>query len=256
MLERAAGRVVGAASSRAVAALVALTIGCQIAYPLVHGAARDRLTVLIVLWFAAASVAHAAWTRGAGVPVLVATAVPGFVAELIGVHTGFPFGSYAYTSSLGVRLWGVPVVIALAWTMFAWPAALVARRLVAPFWARVIVGTWALASWDLFLDPQMVAAGHWHWRFPAPHLPGAAAVPLTNYAGWLLVSFAVSLLLQAILRRRLDGDDRWMHALFLWTWLSSALALAVFLDLPAAAGWGLVGMGLVAVPLAFRLAVP
>jgi putative membrane protein len=242
-----------AAPTRAVASLVVLTVACQIAYPLVHGAARDRLTVLIVLWFAAASVCHAAASRRVALPVLAATAVPGFVAELVGVHSGFPFGHYAYAPSLGARIWGVPIVIALAWTMFAWPAALVARRLAGTFWLRVAIGAWALVAWDLFLDPQMVAAGHWRWRFPSPSLPGVDTVPLTNYAGWLLVSAAVSLLLQLVLRAAPDGDDRWMFALFLWTWLSSGLALGAFLGLPAAAGWGLLGLGLVAVPLIGRL---
>ena len=37
--------------------------------------------------------------------------------------------------------------------------------------------------WDLFLDPQMVAAGHWTWLDPDPALPGVPGVPLTNYAG-------------------------------------------------------------------------
>lgn len=239
---------------RVVAVPAALTIGAQIAYPLVSGSARDLLTVLIVLCFAAAALAHAVYTRAAGLRVLLVTAVPGLLAELLGVHAGVPFGSYRYGDSLGVRLWGVPLVIALAWTMFAWPAAVVARRLVRPFWGRVLVGAWGLASWDLFLDPQMVAAGHWSWRFPAPHLPGVDTVPLTNYAGWLFVACVVSALLQLVLRGRPDGDDRWMYALFLWTWLSSAFALALFLNLPSAAAWGLLGMGVIGVPLAYRLA--
>ena len=50
--------------------------------------------------------------------------------------------------------------------------------------ARVAVAAAALASWDLFLDPQMVDAGHWRWSDPSPALPGVPTVPLTNYAGW------------------------------------------------------------------------
>lgn len=202
-----------------------------------HGSVRDRLTVIVVVLFAATSVSHAWITRGGRVAVIVllVTSVPGFAVELLGVHTGYPFGHYGYAGTLGLRLWGVPLVIALAWTMFAWPAALVARRLVRSFTARVVVGAWALASWDLFLDPQMVSAGHWHWRYPSPHLLGVSGVPLTDYAGWLLVSALISLVLQAVLHPRGGADDRWMYGLYLWTWVSSVLALAVFLDLGAAA---------------------
>jgi putative membrane protein len=52
-----------------------------------------------------------------------------------------------------------------------------------------------------------------------------------------------------------------MLALWFWTYASSVLAHAAFLDLPAtalglpaSAAWGGVAMGLVVIPLAFRLA--
>jgi putative membrane protein len=227
----------------------------QICYPLTADATRAGLTVATVVLGYALSVGHALLTRGpraAAALVAVATG-GGFAIEALGVATGFPFGSYDYSGELGPKLAGVPLVIPLAWTWMAWPAWLTAARLVAPGVARVALAAVGLAAWDLFLDPQMVAAGHWRWRFPSPSLPGVDTVPLTNYAGWLLVSAAVSLLLQLVLRAAPDGDDRWMFALFLWTWLSSGLALGAFLGLPAAAGWGLLGLGLVAVPLIGRL---
>lgn len=237
------------AASAALPALLAAGVGLQIAYPLVHGDVRDRLSVLIVAALAGTCVAHAAVTRGprAAVALLLITAVPGYAVEVLGVHTGLPFGSYRYSSTLGPRLFAVPPVIGLAWTMLAWPAALAARRLVHAPAARVLVGAWALASADLFLDPQQVAAGHWTWRFPAPHLPGVPDVPLTNYAGWLAVALVLSLALQTLTG---DGDDRPMVGLYLWLYVGWIVALAGFLDLAAAAGWGALGMGAVAVPLA------
>src|SRR2546425_880014 len=87
-----------------------LTIVLQICYPLVPGVRRDRLTVAVVLAFTAASLSHAAVTRGAPVAVAVfaVAAGVGLAVEALGVHTGFPFGRYAYTSTLGVRVAGVP----------------------------------------------------------------------------------------------------------------------------------------------------
>jgi putative membrane protein len=170
------------------------------------------------------------------------------------VATGYPFGAYAYSDALGPRLAGVPLVIPLAWTWMAWPAWLVSGRLAGghPV-ARVAVAGWALAAWDLFLDPQMVTEGYWHWRHPSPALPGVPDVPVTNFAAW----FAVGTVLMALLLafggraaracRRVDAP---MLALYLWTYAASVLAHAVFLDLPASAAWGALGMGLVAVPLA------
>jgi len=234
------------------AALAALGVLAQILYPLVHGSARSVDTVAIVALIGSACLAHA-YRCGLLAPVAGVTVVGGFAVEVLGVHTGYPFGHYHYSSSLGPKLLGVPVVIALAWPMMAWPAALVSRRLVEGQTARIIVGAWALATWDLFLDPQMVAAGRWHWRDPTPHLPGIPHVPLTNYAGWLVVAFAMSFALQWSLRSHPPNDRGIPIPLYLWTWASSTLALGAFLDLAGAAAWGGVAMGTVALPLLVRL---
>jgi uncharacterized membrane protein len=233
-------------------ALAGCVVALQIAYPLVSGAGRRQLTVLIVVLLAATCVTHAALTRGlrTGLALLLATALPGFAVEALGVRTGVPFGSYAYSAVLGPRLFGVPPLVGLAWTMLAWPAALAARRLVTGFARRVLLGGWALATADLFLDPQLVAAGGWRWAAPSPHLPGVPTVPLTNYAAWLAVALLLSLVVQALAG---DGDDRLPVALYVWLWAGWTLALAVFLRLPAAAGWGALGMGTVAVPLLLRI---
>ena len=233
-------------------ALAGAAVALQIAYPLTGGTVRDRLSVLIVVVLAASCFAHAATTRGAAaVGALALAGGVGFVAEIAGVQTGVPFGSYVYGDSLGVRAAGVPLVVGLAWTMLAWPAMLAARRLVASGPARVVLGAWALTACDLFLDPQQVAAGHWRWTTPQPHLPGVADVPLSNYAGW----FAVSLVIAAILRRAVedDADDRLGLGLYLWLFAGWTVALGVFLGHPVAAAWGALGMGTVAVPLARRL---
>lgn len=246
------GRLVARPALPLALALTTLAVLGQVAYPLTHGVARDRLTVLIVVLAGGAALAHAATTRGlrAAAWLLACTAGIGLAVEAVAVRTAVPFGRYAYTATLGVRMAGVPLVIGLAWTMLAWPAALAARRLVSGRVARIAVGAWALASWDLFLDPQMVSAGHWIWASARPHLPGVPGVPLQNYLGWLAVSCLVSLALQRILDGQPDGDDRVPIAFYLWTYVSSVVALGAFLHLGAAAAWGAVGMGAVAAPLA------
>lgn len=224
----------------------------QILWPLASGADRDRLTVAVVVLFAAAGVAGAAATGGTrrAVALLAVTAVPGFAAEVVGVNTGVPFGSYRYSAALGPQLLGVPLVVALAWTMLAWPSAAVARRLARGPVARVLLGAWAMTAGDLFLDPQMVAAGAWTW-LPAgdagAHLPGVPGVPLSNLAGWLLVSLVLSALVQLV-----AAPDALGRAVYVWFWLAWTLALAAFLHLPVAAAWGFAGMGSVGVPLLAR----
>jgi putative membrane protein len=230
-------------------------VALQICYPLVHESTRDRLTAAVVVTFAMAAALHAAGCIGVarGLTVVAISVGIGFVAEVVGVRSGIPFGSYRYADSLGPRLAGVPIIVGLAWAMMAWPAAVVARRLAQTRISQVVIGAWALASWDLFLDPQMVAAGHWTWREPTAHLPGVPTVPLTNLLGWLVVSAAVSLAGQHIVGSRSVRPDGPMLALYLWTYASSILALIAFLELRAAALWGALGMGLVALPLAVTL---
>jgi uncharacterized membrane protein len=227
----------------------------QVAYPLTPaGTARDGLTIATVVLFAVASLTHAAVTRGVrtAAALLAVAGGGGLLAESAGVATGLPFGRYAYTGSLGPEVLDVPLVIPLAWVMMAWPAYLVAARLTRTRPARVAVAAAALASWDLFLDPQMVDAGHWRWADPAPGLPGVDTVPLTNYAGWAVVA----LVLMAVLDRAVPAGaapDAVPYALYLWTYGSSVLAHLAFFGLPASAFWGALGMGAVAIPLAAAL---
>ncbi len=211
------------------------------------------LTVVTVVAFFLASTSHALVHRGlrwTAVFVLVTTGT-GLLAESLGTSTGFPFGQYDYAGSLGWKLLSVPVVIPLAWAMMAYPCLLVGQRLARSRVGAAAVGGLALAAWDLFLDPQMVEAGHWTWTDVQVALPGAPGIPVSNYLGWLLVAVLMVGALQLLPRR--EADDRVPAALFLWTYGSSVLANAVFFGRPAVALLGGVGMGVVAIPYAKAL---
>ena len=255
-VEAPAGAPPGARWVAVPVVLAVVTVLLQIGYPLVSGAPRDQLTVVTVLAFFAASVSHALVHRGAlwtAAYVLVTTGT-GLLAESLGTTTGVPFGQYDYAGSLGWKLLSVPVVIPLAWAMMAYPCLLVGQRLASTQLGAVAVGAWALASWDLFLDPQMVDAGHWTWTDVQLSLPGLPGIPVSNYLGWLLVATLMMTALQRLPRRpACRADDRVPYALFLWTYASSVLAHAAFFGRPAVALVGGVGMGLVALPFARSL---
>jgi putative membrane protein len=212
--------------------LAAATVLAQIAYPLVSGEPRDRLTIATVVLFFLASTSHAlvhrgaAWTAG----MVGLTGGLGLLAEAVGTRTGIPFGAYDYADSLGATVLGVPVVVPLAWTMMGYPCLLVGRRLATTRLGEVVVGAAALAAWDLFLDPQMVEAGHWTWTDVQLALPGSPDVPVSNHLGWVVVA---TLMMAALsLLPRTAADDRVPAALFAWTYLSSVLAFAVFFGRP------------------------
>ena len=232
----------------------------QICYPLTRGDTRAGFTVLTVVLGYLLSVSHAWLTRGprtAAVLIAVATA-GGFAVEAVGVATGFPFGTYDYSGQLGPKVLGVPLIIPLAWTWMAWPAWLAAVRLTRHRAARIVLAGAALAAWDLFLDPQMVAEGYWTWQAATPALPGVPGIPIGNYLGWLGFALVLMAALAALGGPAVTtpGDDAPMYALWLWTYVSSVMAHAVFLDLPWSAVWGGVLMGAVVLPLALRLRRP
>ena len=241
----------------AAAALAAAAVLVQMVFPFTDGGTL-ALTAASVLLLSGAALAHALATRGprALVVLLVVAGGGGLVAEAVGVSTGVPFGRYDYTGTLGWEVLGVPALVPLAWIMMSWPALVVARLLVPHRRAlRVVVAAWALTAWDVFLDPQMVDAGHWTWDSPHPALPGVEGIPLTNFAGWLVVSLLICglldrLLADAPLPLRLDAVP---VAVYLWTYFSSVLAHALFFGRPPVALVGALLMGLVAWPLVARL---
>ncbi len=190
--------------ARAVVASVSAlaAIGGMIATPLAArgGDVRAALAWVVVLGLFGGSFAAAAglggW-RGAGRAALVVLAVT-VVVEAVGTRTGVPFGHYDYTGALGPRVALVPVLVPFAWFAMALPAREVAAAIVGPAarpWRRIALGAVALTAWDLFLDPQMVGEGYWTW----PDGGAYRGIPLGNYAGWLLTSAAVMLLLERLL---------------------------------------------------------
>ena len=238
-------------------ALAVAVVLAQVAYPLTSGEPLRRLTIGIVLCFAAASLVHAWSTRGAtwALRLLVVSGGIGLTAEAIGVRTGVPFGRYAYADALGPQLLDVPLIVPLAWVMMSYPCLLLGRRLGRGRRPVVaLTGGLTLAAWDLFLDPQMVAAGRWVWADPVPALPGVPGIPVTNFVGWLLVAVVMLAVLDATLSGH-DEDDE-AHgadatvpaALLAWTWIGSTIGNAVFFHRPAVAVWGGVAMGVCSGP--------
>ncbi|MBB6398249.1 putative membrane protein [Actinomadura coerulea] len=159
-----------------------------------------RLTSVVVVLLAASAVAFLADRRGPGraAGAFAATVAIGYAAEWAGIRTGLPFGEYAYTSVLRPQAGGVPVIVAAAWGGMGLAAHAVATA-IAPQnrVARWAAGAAALTAWDLFLDPQMLRLGLWTWADDGPY----RGVPLSNFAGWLVVSFVVMLAVDLIVGR-------------------------------------------------------
>jgi uncharacterized membrane protein len=250
---RARGRVL-----RAIPWVLALaTVLAQIMWVL----ATDRFwwTHIVVGTFFLTSATHAVIHRGArwASAYIVITLAFGYGIELLGTTTGMPFGDYSYAEEIGTNavpsIAGVPMIVPLAWAMMAYPALVVAWRVTggAARATVALVGAIALTAWDFFLDPQMVAEGWWTWSDPSLHLPGIPNIPLQNFIGWLLAT-AILMMLLSLLPRPRSGSAV-PTFLYLWMWIGGMVMNAVWLERPAVAAWGGVAMGLVAIPLLWRI---
>ena len=250
-------------------ALAAITIGLQIMWPLAHDTTRATISVLVVWAFFLSSFTHA-WLHRGFVWTLVWALLSlgfGFGIEVLGTRTGIPFGRYRYSpNALGWSISDIPIIIPMAWAMMSYPALLVGRRLGSSALAVTLVAAWALASWDLFLDPQMVGEGYWTWESPSPELPGIPGIPFVNFLGWLVASAVLMAILHRVLpdpHRSSSGGSAPMYhhpipegvpaTLYLWTWVGGIVANVFFLHRPTVGIIGGIAMGLVAVPYAFRL---
>ncbi len=154
---------------------------------------------------------HACLTKGWRRSLLMfgLSFIVAFTAEALGVNFGLVFGRYYYTEMLGVRLFGVPLLAALAWEPIVYAAFTITdilapatvdraapwrQRLPSYVWMSVI-GALATTAWDMMIDPIAVGQGWWVWQDGGPYVPYVNnGVPIANFLGWLGVAFVINLI--------------------------------------------------------------
>ena len=108
-----------------------------------------------------------------------------YAIEHIGVRTGWPYGTFEYTISLGPMLGGVPLALPVFFIPLVLNAYLLCVLLLgsraANGWLRLLVVIPTVVAMDVVLDPGAVAVGFWDFGGGAFY-----GVPLSNYAGWVL----------------------------------------------------------------------
>ncbi|WP_254715796.1 carotenoid biosynthesis protein [Actinomadura sp. NAK00032] len=190
-----------------------------------------RLTGVVVVLLAGSAVAFAAGRDGPGraVGAFGAAMAVGYTAEWIGVRAGFPFGEYSYTSLLRPQLGGVPVIVAAAWGGMGLAAHAVATAIVRESGLkRWVAGALALTAWDLFLDPQMLRLGLWKWADEGPY----RGVPISNFAGWLVVSLLVMGVIDVIVGRCAAAASGGLVAIYGVMTVMETLAFAAVFEPP------------------------
>jgi len=105
----------------------------------------------------------------------------GWLIELIGTKTGFPFGDYYYTRLLVPLIAGVPLILGLNWLFLVYCSFIITSYIPAANTVRALVGALLMTGYDLLLEPFAIHTGMWVWS--------AEKVPLTNYIAWFVASF-------------------------------------------------------------------
>ena len=227
----------------------------QIAYPLVDGTALQVITISSVYLAALAMFLHGIAAFGAryGWSLLGITLVFGFLIEQIGVTTSWPFGEYTYSSTLGPKLFSVPLVVPFAWVMIAHPCLVAARR-IGKSWV-FLYGALLMTAWDLFLDPLMVTAGRWTWVVSGAHVPFQPEIPLSNTFGWLLSGmFLIGVLHVITPREKRKGGATFVttDTFLLWTLFSGFVGNLFFFSRPGVAFFAGGIFGIVLAPYFFN----
>jgi uncharacterized membrane protein len=230
-----------------------VTVLANILWALFSGASRDALTITGVLAFSSASALHAyqAYGRAKLIKFVSIALMTTVIVEIVGVKTGIPFGTYEYDSvRLGPTIFSVPLLIPFAWFMMLYPCWLVVSDLVQAKVLAIPLSALLMATWDLYLDPQMVNEGYWTWFNSG--LP-SKEIPLTNFVGWFVTAVIIfSLISWLVGSPESKVSNLVPYALIMWVWLGNFVVNVVpvspFFAQPQVAWSGLIGMGLVLLP--------
>ncbi|MDA4130063.1 MAG: carotenoid biosynthesis protein [Thaumarchaeota archaeon] len=144
--------------------------------------------------------------------LLIASAI-GYLAEVLGTSSGFPFGKYFYTDLLGEKILGVPIVVPLVWFVISYLSFSIARTAFPDLMEGKVtrnsmivkltfLSAFGAVAWDFMIDPMFSSYRYWVWTGQFVPLPELDGIPLTNFLGWfVLVSLMVYISCKVLFRK-------------------------------------------------------
>jgi putative membrane protein len=123
--------------------------------------------------------------------------------ELLSVITGFPYGLFSYSDSLGYKIAGlVPITVSFAYLPILFGSFTVSSLLVGFERVKfVMVASIFNVACDLVIDPATVSLGFWQWSSGGLYYN----IPLINFAGWFLTSILYSVIFHILLKKMIGG---------------------------------------------------
>ncbi|MCI5051383.1 MAG: carotenoid biosynthesis protein [Candidatus Pacebacteria bacterium] len=165
-----------------------------------------------------------------GVLAIILLGLFALTIESIGIHTGWPYSFFEYTSDFGYRLFGTtPWTVFIAWSPLVIGAWLLAKIWFKRNWSQYLVYLGILVGTDVILDPGAVARGLWKYTNGGLWFD----VPLQNFFGWVISGTIAYVLLRFITKNKEGVNQKYI-------WISSlSLLLSIFLWTGVNAGYGL-----------------
>jgi putative membrane protein len=127
--------------------------------------------------------------RGYNYKVIIGLAIPfflGFIAEALGVNFGLIFGVYSYGENLGYKLFGVPLMICVNWTILTATTSDVSKYISKKNTViSALIGAALMTGLDLILEVSAPRFDFWEFK--------DRVVPIQNYIGWFITAFIAHL---------------------------------------------------------------
>lgn len=114
------------------------------------------------------------------VSLLLICAAIGYSAEVIGVQTGYLFGNYYYGETLGLKIFGVPLTIAVNWASLCIASASIMHKVKVFRPLQIIIAALIPVVIDMMIEPLCSKLDFWHWT--------SGQVPIFNYLTWFVFS--------------------------------------------------------------------
>ena len=136
------------------------------------------LSLAIVLWH----------IKGYSYKVIIGLAIPcflGFIVEALGVNFGLIFGTYAYGENLGYKVFGVPLMICVNWTLLTATTADVSKYISKNSVISALIGAALMTGIDFILEVSAPQFDFWEFK--------DGIVPFQNYVGWFVTAFIAHL---------------------------------------------------------------
>ena len=110
----------------------------------------------------------------------MAPIVLGYIIEVVGTNTGWPFGDYTYGTALGPRIFSTPLMIGVLWWVLIRAWFDLSDRWTQNAWAKSLITGTAMVLMDVLIEPVAIELGFWTWA--------EVEVPMANYISWFVLA--------------------------------------------------------------------